>query len=219
MILNIAATKDPKINIPKILYQDQELLILDKPAEIASESPQLAEMGGFLVHRLDKGTSGVLIFAKTKVMRDQMFALFRRHQVEKSYLALVDGVPRQSSGSIENQLGKLHEYQGQTLWGVVEKGLYACTEWHLERSGTEAALLRCYPKTGRTHQIRVHLNGIGHPILGDHQYGRRFKCHYRPARVLLHAQSVSFPHPTSGQQLTIEAPLPTDFQEAINQLL
>jgi 23S rRNA pseudouridine955/2504/2580 synthase/23S rRNA pseudouridine1911/1915/1917 synthase len=211
----------------RLLFEDEDLIIYDKPPGIASDSPALLQEVQKavksdtlieLVHRLDRDTSGALIFAKSDMICKKMFRLFKQKEVFKSYLALVDGLPTRTQGIIENALGKVHEYQGQSLWGVVEKGLYAYTEWRCEKKGKEASLIRCFPKTGRTHQIRVHLESLGHPILGDHQYGRHFRCKYRPPRILLHAESLSFEHPRSGCQVRINAPIPKDFMEAMKIL-
>ena len=112
-------------------------------------------------------------------------------------------------------------YEGQSLWGSVppHQGHHAITGWKLEKKGVEASLLRCYPKTGRTHQIRVHMSEMGHPILGDKQYGRSVRCRYNAMRCLLHAYELSFIHPTSGQKVQFQAPIPEDFQQAFNQLI
>lgn len=209
------------------LYEDDDLLIYDKPSGIASDSPLLlkALQRGLsflaLTHRLDRDTTGALIFAKTPSATEKMMALFKQRQVLKTYLAIVDGTPRKPSGLIDNFLGPLHRYQGQTIQGVMPppKGLQAITAWECIQRGNGAALLRCFPKTGRTHQLRVHLSTMGHPILGDHQYGKEFRCPYQPERYLLHAESVSFTHPCKGTLIKVEAPQPEDFSQAIDQLL
>lgn len=201
------------------LYVDADLLAYNKPVGITSEDPALLALvqkrygKAILLHRLDKETTGVLLFARNEVMAKLMLSLFKQRQIHKKYFAIVDGIFKKKSGFIENYLGKLKVYQGQTLWGEVspEKGLIAKTAWSVEKQGKKAALVVCLPETGRTHQLRVHLSGMGHPILGDHQYGRMFKCPYRPDRYLLHAAEVEFVHPVSGKKMCIEAPLPADF--------
>lgn len=209
----------------RILHEDSAFLFFNKPAGIASEDAHLIKTlrqrhpALELVHRLDKETSGVLLFAKSHACFEKMVRLFKDKKVRKEYLALVDGVPAKKQGAIENTLGKIATYQGQTLWGSVEGGLPARTEWRVEKEGELASLLRCFPITGRTHQLRVHLNGMGHPILGDSQYGRRFRCPYRPRRCLLHAQKLSFLHPDTGAPLDVEAPLPEDFREGQHAVL
>ncbi len=94
----------------------------------------------------------------------------------------------------------------------------AVTDWEVEKTGRGVALIRCFPKTGRTHQIRVHLSEMGYPILGDYQYCRRFRTAYKPERLLLHAAEVSFPHPTMQRQCKISSPFPNDFAKAVLEL-
>jgi RluA family pseudouridine synthase len=234
----------------RIIYEDDELIVYDKPAGLSSEdlnilsfikrvSRPLSSTGQSgdhppsncgegnvnhpsiqLVHRLDRDTTGILIFAKNKAMADAMGALFKQRKIEKTYLAIVDGVPK-NEGVIDNFLGKLNAYQGQTLYGEVSEseGLRACTVWKRKKVGQTSSLLACYPETGRTHQIRVHLSGMGHPILGDYQYGRSFKCSFRPQRMLLHAYEIAFKHPKTHQPIHIIAQLPVDFAQAESYLM
>ncbi len=214
------------IDRSRLLFEDHDLFIINKPSGIASDDPQLLRALHhlspqlLLVHRLDKETSGALIFAKSTEMREKMIHLFRQKKVEKTYLALVDGIPTQKSGIIDNYLGKLHSYEGQALWGPVDskQGQHARTEWQLQQAGKEAAVLVCKPITGRTHQIRVHLSGIGHPILGDYQYGRRFRCSCHPNRCMLHAYRLAFIHPITGSEIRLEAPVPEDMQKVMGEI-
>jgi RluA family pseudouridine synthase len=213
-------TEDKK----RILYEDGDLFVFDKPAGVASDDPVfLSLMRNFfptleLIHRLDKETSGVLMFSKTAGARQAMIQKFRDKEVKKTYLAIVDGIPSKRSGVIDNYLGKVAAYKGQTLWGVkANNGLHARTEWKLCGQGPQTSLLYCYPITGRTHQIRVHLSSLGHPIIGDYQYGK-FKCSYVSSRCLLHALSVAFIHPFNSKALQIEAKIPEDIQTALNAL-
>lgn len=198
---------------PDILFEDEYLVVYNKPAGVASEQIKTSYI---LVHRLDKDTTGALIFAKSKPVFEAMVDAFRNLKVYKVYVALVQGAPKQKNGIIDNYLGKKSVYHGQTIWGEVpkEKGLHAITEWQVEKTGAGASLIRCLPKTGRTHQLRVHLSEMGLPILGDHQYCRHFKHPYRPARVLLHALEVSFEHPVLKTQVKIKAPPAEDFKRA-----
>lgn len=224
--------KKPKtvfvFNPADIVYEDQELLIYNKPSGIASDSRELTRAlhnyspDWELLHRLDKETTGLLMFTKGAAFRKKMIDAFKTHRVEKIYLAIVDGTLRQPSGIIDGYIGKIHEYEGQTLWGSisdVRKGQYAVTAWELEKKGNQVSLVRCYPKTGRTHQIRVHMSEIGHPIIGDKQYGRIVRCRYNAARCLLHAYKLSFVHPTRQEQVFFQAPIPQDFQQALDQLI
>jgi RluA family pseudouridine synthase len=228
VVLNEAAFSEKKetktFKIP-LLYEDNELLILSKPSGLLSDKKAiqsyLPECKGFsLVHRLDKETSGVLILAKTPEAKKKMIALFKERSICKLYLALVDGVVVKNEGTIDNYLGKKHSYQGQTIYGSVDekKGQRAITHWKCLKRGKSASVLCCELHTGRTHQLRVHLSSMGHPILGDVQYGKKFLCGLKPKRNLLHAYSVAFKHPTMGKSIKIVAPIPTDFKEALDTL-
>lgn len=209
------------------IYENHHLLILNKPAGYASDSEELLSAlqahgsGWELLHRLDRDTTGLLMFTKGGSFREKMVAAFKSHKIEKTYLALVDGLPKNTSGKIDNYLGKIHEYEGQSLWGEVppHKGHHAITAWEVQKKGQQVALLRCIPKTGRTHQIRVHLSSIGHPILGDRQYGRSVLCPYPALRCLLHAYELSFVHPDTQQKMHFQAPLPNDFKQALKELI
>jgi RluA family pseudouridine synthase len=209
----------------RILYEDEALLIYNKPAGINSDEKGVVKRlkshaSLQLVHRLDRDTTGVLILAKQQACFEKLVNQFKQFQVEKKYVAIVDGVVVQPQGMIENYLGKKHAFAGQTIWGAVSssRGLYACTEWQRLKKGAEASLLVCIPKTGRTHQIRVHMAEMGHPILGDFQYSKQFQCPYRPLRYLLHAKEIRFRHPVTGEFLSFIAPLPDDFKVAQKQL-
>lgn len=172
-----------------------------------------------VVHRLDKDTSGVILFAKTDEAYRRLSHLFASHKVHKEYLALVAKVPSLVSGSLRALIGR-HPVL-RTRMAVIEQGRAAHTDWQREIAfGTHCALLRCYPKTGRTHQIRVHLSHFGHPILGDKTYGYRViqGLNGTPKRVLLHAQRLAFEHPITGEPLVLKAPLPDDFAQSLRQL-
>lgn len=212
--------------LQRILFEDEALLVYDKPAGVNCDEKGILKIlkkrnpSLQLVHRLDRDTTGVLLLAKTPQIFERLVEQFKQFHVQKRYLAIVDGVLLQSVGMIENYLGKRSDYAGQTLWGSVNssKGLAATTEWHCRKRGKQATLVECMPKTGRTHQIRVHMAEMGHPILGDYQYGKEFKCLYRPVRILLHAEELCFHHPVSGQLLELKAPLPEDFKQAQQDL-
>lgn len=209
----------------QVLYTDSVFIAYNKPAGISSEELLGCLTASFddsllAVHRLDKDTSGVILFAKGKENARMIEGLFRKRAVEKTYLAIVDGIVLDDAGAVRNFLGKKSVYHGQTLWGEVErsKGAFAETLWKCLQRGQTASLLSCTPKTGRTHQIRVHLSSLGHPILGDYQYGKAFKCSFRPVRQMLHAFRLVFFLPLLDKQVCIEAPVPSDFilaQEAL----
>lgn len=201
-----------------ILYEDEDLLVVNKPSGLTSDLRDLKLRGVHLVHRLDKETSGVLLLAKRKEVEKKLLLSFRKREVHKLYLALVDGKVGKEEGKIENELGKKGSYEGQTLYGRVPKGARAITHWKVLSRGKSASLVRCEPLTGRTHQLRVHLSEMGHPILGDRQYASHFICSYHPHRNLLHAYLVQFPHPRSGKLIKVVAPIPLDFQRALKEL-
>lgn len=210
----------------RILYADEDLIAYNKPAGVSSESHDLLESMQkkfgllILLHRLDKETTGILLFARNEPTAKAVEALFKKRLVKKTYLAFVDGLPAKPSGTIENFLGKLHICHGRCVWGVVprDKGHTAKTSWEIKTRGKNASLLICRPETGRTHQIRIHLSGLGHPILGDSLYGRSFVCDYRPRRILLHASEIAFEHPMTKQQIVVKSSLPDDFKQAAKQL-
>jgi RluA family pseudouridine synthase len=190
------------LQIP-ILYEDEEFLVCDKPPHHPTDSPKgverwLGRNGSslFPVHRLDRDTTGALIVAKNVRARDALMELFRERQIKKSYIAAVDGVPEQKRGVIENYL----------------EGRYAKTVWEIQAAGHQIAFLRCQPETGRTHQIRLHLAGIGYPILGDAEYCRKFRSSYPTTRYLLHAHQLQFIHPFNKKELIIEVSLPKDME-------
>ncbi len=214
----------PAVEKGRILYEDADVLLYNKSPGVTSEILVTLldkELGNIqLVHRLDRDTSGVMLFSRHDASKRAIEDLFRRRLVSKTYLAVVDGVPKQAKGVITNYLGKLHAYEGQAIWGAVNesKGQYAETAWQCLSSSSRAALIECFPKTGRTHQIRVHMKGMGHAILGDYQYERHPVCSYLPTRPLLHAARLALQHPISGNQLVISAAIPADFLEAFVSL-
>lgn len=201
--------EEKKKLLPTLLYEDEELQIYDKPAGVVSLAKNFGNK--FLVHRLDKETSGILIVAKTSATLEKMIALFREKSVKKTYFALVDKEVHKKEGKITSFLAKKHSYQGQTIYASFSKGELAITEWRCVEKKRGASLLECNPITGRTHQLRVHLKEMGHPILGDFQYSQHFSCAFHPKRHLLHAFKISFPHPKTEAFFEITAPLPLDF--------
>jgi 23S rRNA pseudouridine955/2504/2580 synthase/23S rRNA pseudouridine1911/1915/1917 synthase len=214
----------PSSSSPLVLYEDEELLICNKPAGLISENRLLnTRFPKFknrlqLVHRLDKETSGALILAKNDKIKEQMFALFAERQIHKVYLALVDGEVKQNAGIIDTFLKRRQETSSQVVVQIAEAGQRAITHWKCVARGRNASLLLCEPLTGRTHQLRVHLKSIGHPILGDLHYGKRFKSPLQPKRHLLHAYAVFFTHPTSHAEIRAVAPIPEDFKSACKEL-
>lgn len=212
--ISLEIIEEPK-PLMTTLFEDEWIKVVNKPSGVLSTS-----CGKWLAHRLDKETSGLLILAKDESTQQMLHTFFREREVEKHYLALVDGVPQESLGEIETFHGVRHSYQGQKIWGSVSKtlGKWAKTRWERLLSGRDASLLRCSLETGRTHQIRAHLSEIGHPILGDRQYCTHFHCVHPAKRVLLHAESVRFMHPVEKNSLFLTAEPPQDFQQAIERL-
>jgi 23S rRNA pseudouridine955/2504/2580 synthase len=206
-----------------ILFEDADFAIVNKPAGIVSTDvsfQSLLKKNWKLAHRLDKDTSGLVLMTKTKRAEEPAKQLFSQKRIHKIYIALVDGIIKGKQGTIDNFLGKKGGYQGQTLYGKVDpsKGVRAVTRWKCIGQGKKSSVLLCDLITGRTHQIRVHLSEMGHPILGDHQYGHRFSCDVVLPRHLLHAWRLSFKHPFTEQEVRAEAPLPADFQEVLSSL-
>ena len=222
---SLPAQEPLSIDYSRILYEDEDILVYDKPSRLNSDEKGILKILHSyhptlqLVHRLDRNTTGVLLLAKNQAAYLNFVEQFRNFLVKKCYRTIVDGNLREKEGWIDNYLGKKKIYAGQTIWGKVKAGgLHAQTAWKKIKETTHATLLYCFPKTGRTHQIRVHMAEIGHPILGDFQYAKVFKCPLRPPYYLLHAEKTIFLHPISGKKMIIKAPLPVDFRSAQNQL-
>lgn len=219
--------QEPSFDPEKVLYQDEDFLVYNKPAGIAVDGrngldsllqSKFGTVG--LAHRLDKDTSGALLLPKNHWAKDWLEGLFRKRKIKKTYLAIVDGIPHESKGEINNFLGARHRYQGQALYGAVspQEGKRAVTRWKRLAEGDKSSLIECQPITGRTHQLRVHLFEMGHPILGDYQYCRDFLCMYRPTRQMLHAKKIAFPLPDQEGMVEIKAPLPADFTTTLDEL-
>jgi len=193
----------------EILYEDEELLIVAKPAGCVCEDSVINTLlpsyqGSLkLIHRLDKDTTGVLLIAKTLKMKEGMVDLFRKRAVKKKYLAVVLGNVKKAEGEIEGFMVR----KSPQFWSTAPQGLPAHTLWKRLYASLEFSFLECQPITGRTHQLRVHLSSIGHPILGDAMYGGR-----HPKRMQLHASCLAFEHPIKHVQVEVKAALPKDMQ-------
>lgn len=216
-----------------ILHEDADIIVLNKPPGlVVHPAPghatdtlvnallyhctDLRGIGGELrpgiVHRLDKDTSGVLIVAKNEQAVAHLVAQFSAHTVHKDYLALVWGTPAKAAGTVDLPIGR-HPIHRQKM-AVTEKGRAARTRYEVLATGPLAALLSVDIETGRTHQIRVHLARLGHPVVGDMTYGRARQG--LPAdlvipRQMLHAHRLQVFHPADGRPLTFTAPPPPDF--------
>ena len=219
-----------------VRFEDDDLLVVAKPAGLITHPTErrrtgtlvnrllgmgvpLAPAGGPLrpgiVHRLDAGTSGLLVVAKTDAAYGSLRALFRRHGADRGYLALVRGRPEHDSFDVEAPLGR------RAARIVVDRsqGRAASTSFSVRERLARTSLLEAAPATGRTHQIRVHLAAIGHPIVGDRTYGGGGDDATRLdlRRPFLHAWRLAFVHPTSGAALAFEETLPEDLAEALDR--
>jgi len=224
-----------------VIYEDKHMLALNKAAGMVVHpgaatgndtlvhallghcAGSLSGIGGVerpgIVHRLDKETTGVMVVAKTDKAHRALADQFATRTLKKEYLALIAGVPPLLSGVIDRGIARHPTHRHRMTVG--EGGRPARTAWErLEVFGELAAQLRCQIFTGRTHQIRVHLKSLGHPLLGDSLYGwkpdPRFKR--QPERIMLHAEHLVLTHPISGKELDLRAPLPKDFASLIQAL-
>ncbi len=212
----------------QILHRDSSILVVDKPADLSvlaegwsKETPYLAKMleeqfgKMWVVHRLDKGTSGVIVFAVTAEAHRSLNIQFERHEVEKAYHAIVNGVPRWDEKVTKFPLRVNVGHKHRT---VVDdrSGVPAETRFRLLERYQAAALVEASPMTGRTHQIRVHAYALGYPLVGDVLYSApETNVIARPA---LHAWSLTLTHPETGKRLTFQADYPYDFQKAVDLL-
>jgi 23S rRNA pseudouridine1911/1915/1917 synthase len=217
----------------EILFEDDDLIVINKPAgmtvhpgaghhehtlvnALLHHCPALSGIGGKerpgIVHRLDKETSGCLVAAKNDIAHRELSGQFAMRTVEKIYLALAAGKLRKQTGIIEEKIGR-HPVHRQRMSVASPRGRAARTEYRVLRSNEEASLLECRLHSGRTHQVRVHLAHLGHPVLGDKVYAPRFAKNF--PRQMLHAWKLGFRHPRTGQWKNFEAALPDDFKRAI----
>jgi 23S rRNA pseudouridine1911/1915/1917 synthase len=218
-----------------VIFEDDDLLVLNKPAGIVmhpgaghqqhtlvnallAHCQNLSGIGGKerpgIVHRLDKETSGALVVAKNDATHRDLSSQFAARTMTKIYLALVAGILRKTSGVIDKAIAR-HPVHRQRMSIARRQGRSAKTEYRVLRSGNEISLVECILHSGRTHQIRVHLHHLGHPVLGDKLYGGKRAGDY--PRQMLHAWKLAFRHPRSGDELSFEAPVPRDFAEAMRQ--
>ncbi len=220
-----------------VLEEDPDFLIVDKPAGLLSVPTAEREKDtllarvldylhhrfgrrptAFVVHRLDKDTSGAVVFARNRPALHFLQELFRRHAIEREYLAIVEGLPP-DSGSYTSDLVR---DGGGLRRGVArpgQEGKRAVTRYRAIERFEGATLVSVEPETGRTHQIRVHFAAAGHPVLGDRVYGERSRESKVPVpRQLLHARRLGFAHPRTGDPVRAESPLPADFAAVLESL-
>ena len=229
------------VDIPlDVIFEDKHLIVLNKAAGmvvhpgtdtgedtmvhalLAHCAGGLSGIGGVerpgIVHRLDKETSGLLVVAKNDAAHRALADQFASRTLTKEYVAFVAGVPQADTGTINSAISRHPVHRHRMTVG--EGGRPSRTDWTVEQKfAGQAALLRCRIHTGRTHQIRVHLKSLGHPILGDATYGWKPNPALPvPARVMLHAEHLVFAHPVSGKVMDLHAPLPKDFRQVLAAL-
>lgn len=217
-----------------VVYQDENLVVIDKPPGLAvhpgpghpdktlvnallAMCPDIQGIGGEIrpgiVHRLDKNTSGLMVAAKTHRAHNDLSAQIKARQATKGYLALVEGVPKPPEGKINAPVGR--HPRRRTRMAVVVGGKEARTSYKVREQFQGHSLLEIYLETGRTHQIRVHMAHIGHPLVGDIVYG---KASPLVERQFLHAFHLRFKHPSNGEPLEFQIGLPVDLSSAVDNL-
>ncbi len=241
VVLTVPAPK-PAAPLPqdlplRILYEDADLAVVEKPCGmVVHPAPgnedgtlvnallyhldQLGSIGGEerpgIVHRLDKDTSGLLLVAKNDAAQLSLSEQLQQRTVEKHYRALVEGHMRDAQGRVELPIGRSHaDRKKMAVVPVAEGGREALTEWRVLAEGAACTLLDVHLHTGRTHQIRVHMKSLGHPVCGDPLYGSPRGA--RVERLMLHAWSLAFNHPATGERLSFTAPLPPAFLRSLEK--
>ncbi|MBT2188901.1 RluA family pseudouridine synthase [Sphingobium nicotianae] len=228
-----------------IAYEDQHLIVIDKPAGMVVHpaagnldgtlvnallhhcAGQLSGIGGVarpgIVHRIDKDTSGLLVVAKSDIAHEGLAKQFKDHSIERRYLAIVNGRPSPSSGKVDQWIGRSDGDRKKMAVQREGRGKHAVTHYRTLEPLDRAALVECRLETGRTHQVRVHLAHIGHPLLGDPVYSRGGP--HRPLlaqlgfhRQALHAVKLGFIHPVTSKTLSFESPIADDMQQLFSHL-
>ncbi|MBV8687213.1 MAG: RluA family pseudouridine synthase [Alphaproteobacteria bacterium] len=229
-----------------IVFEDDHLLVVDKPAGMVVHpaagnfdgtlvnallhhcAGRLSGIGGVarpgIVHRIDKDTSGLLVVAKTDVAHEGLAAQFARHSIDRRYQAVVAGLPNPAEGKVDAPLARSSANRQKMAVVEGERGKRAVTHYRLVRPLRESALVECRLETGRTHQVRVHMASIGHPLLGDPAYGRTRPAHRELLKRLhferqaLHAAELGFIHPVTRAALSFKSAVPSDMQELLSAL-
>ena len=238
VLLSVPPPRPPSVGpqeIPvTVVYQDASVVVIDKPAGLAvhpgpghpdmtlvnallAMCPDIQGIGGEIrpgiVHRLDKDTSGLMMVAKTHQAHNDLSSQIKSRQVTKGYLALVEGTPKQLHGKVDAPVGR--HPRRRTRMAVVVGGKEARTNYKVIHQVAGYSLLEIYLETGRTHQIRVHMAYLGHPLLGDTTYGRSSSL---VNRHFLHAFHLGFKHPVNGESLEFKIDLPSDLTPVLDAL-
>ena len=229
-----------------IVLEDEHLIVIDKPAGLVVHpaagnfdgtlvnallhhcAGRLSGIGGVarpgIVHRIDKDTSGLIVAAKTDRAHEGLSMQFARHSIDRRYQAIVAGVPNPPNGTVDAPLGRSTVNRQKMAIVGEGKGKRAVTHYRLVTPLRDAALVECRLETGRTHQVRVHMTSLGHPLLGDPVYGRGKITHRQLLNQLdfkrqaLHAAELGFIHPVTGESLSFKSAVPSDMQELFRAL-
>jgi len=222
------------MSAPQIVWEDDDLVVVDKPAGLivhrapGSSGPTLVDVLGDLpaggadperpgiVHRLDRDTSGLLVVAKTPPAHSELGRMIADREVSRSYTALVDGRPQSRTGTIDAPLGRDHRSPDRVVVGG-RRPRPAVTHFEVAETLPRETLLDVSLETGRTHQIRAHLEAIGVPIVGDPRYGGGSAGRYGLERQFLHARRLAFDHPLGSGRIDVESPIPDDLVAALEQ--
>ena len=231
----------------EILHEDEHIIVLNKPAGLLSipSSPdagssedtvlkRVREYMAFklghksyvgMLHRLDRDTSGSLAVALSKDAHAAGREMFKHHEFERHYLAIVQGIPDPPQGTIDAKISTGYRSGRRKLVDDDEEGLESSTDYRIKERLTNASLLELRLHTGRQHQIRLHLEQLGHPLLGERVYSegdarqsRVGRTKVEAKRNMLHAWRLAFPHPLTGKPIAVQAPLPEDFDSVLNKL-
>lgn len=230
-----------------VVFEDEHLIVIDKPSGLvvhpAAGNPDgtlvnallhhcagsLSGIGGVarpgIVHRIDKDTSGLMVAVKTDKAHEGLAAQFARHSIERRYLAIVAGVPIPASGTIDSWIGRSSQNRHKMAVQSEGRGKHAVTHYKVITPLRHAALVECKLETGRTHQVRVHMTSLGHPLIGDPVYGRIRPEHKALlqelgfARQALHAAVLGFFHPVTRESLHFESKMPADMQRLFSELM
>lgn len=227
-----------KQDIPlDIVYEDKDILVINKQRgmvvhpsaghkdgtvvnALMYQVDDLSGIGGEdrpgIVHRLDKNTSGLLIIAKNDKAHRKLSDMFKTKTISKEYIAIIHGKVRGHEGMINLPIGR--NPKDRKLMAVVSGGKNAITKWKVRKVFPDYSLVSLFPETGRTHQLRVHLKHIGNPVVGDPEYGRTNSDLFDIEGQALHAIRIAFNHPSAGEKMEFETPIPDDIQEIINKL-